>query len=83
MTIRCGCPDQADDLVFGPDHQCGPKTEPESTVDLIGALVGALIRAREARQQDFTLSPPESRYMETLDERPFEITLDESERGGH
>jgi len=31
MTLRCGCYDQADDLVFGPLHQCTSKpalTEP-------------------------------------------------------
>lgn len=25
MTLRCGCYDQADDIVFGPRHQCTSK----------------------------------------------------------
>lgn len=73
MAIRCGCPNEADDVVFGPVHECS-------------VTVFAAPRASRwvfaVSQEDFTLSPPEPRYMETLDERPFEITLDESERRG-
>lgn len=25
MALRCGCYDQADDIVFGPNHQCTSK----------------------------------------------------------
>jgi hypothetical protein len=25
VTLRCGCYDQADDIVFGPRHQCTSK----------------------------------------------------------
>lgn len=28
MTLRCGCPNDADDIVFGPDHKCSLKPEP-------------------------------------------------------
>ena len=27
MSIRCGCPDQADDIVFGPKHRCNLPAE--------------------------------------------------------
>jgi hypothetical protein len=33
MSLRCGCYDQADDIVFGPRHQCTTRpalTTPES-----------------------------------------------------
>jgi len=55
MTIRCGCKDEGDETVFGV-CRCA---KPAPPVDLFGALVGAIDRARKARQQDFTLSPPE------------------------
>ena len=37
MSLRCGCPDQADDIVFGPKHQCNlpaeiDRLEPPSAV---------------------------------------------------
>ena len=78
MTVRCGCPDDEnaqvdggyrDSIVFGACNTCRPVEE----VDLFGALIGAIDRAREARREDFTLAP----------ERPYEQVLDESERGGH
>lgn len=29
MALRCGCYDQADDIVFGPRHNCTVKPEPQ------------------------------------------------------
>lgn len=37
MTIRCGCRDEADEIVFGPDHQCSR----ERVVDQEGRVLGA------------------------------------------
>lgn len=34
MTLRCGCYDQADDLVFGERHQCTAKTALTTPADL-------------------------------------------------
>jgi hypothetical protein len=28
MTIRCGCPDESDDLVFGSAHRCEGRAAP-------------------------------------------------------
>jgi len=24
MSLRCGCPNDGDDIVFGPNHRCAP-----------------------------------------------------------
>ena len=29
MSLRCGCPDQADDIVFGESHRCTATPKPE------------------------------------------------------
>ena len=53
MTIRCGCPDEGDDIVFGPVHQCA-----EPIADLVAtAALNSVIAC-----------PSEPRYLETLDE---------------
>jgi hypothetical protein len=62
MSLRCGCPDASDDVVFGPCRKCsGEAARPRGWVFAVS-------------QDDFTLLPPEPRYMDTLDEM---------ERGGH
>jgi len=77
MSLRCGCPDEADEIVFGPSHRCS--TNPSQPADLPrfipswAFVVPAYNRATEAvrevanlTQQDFTLCPSE---------RPYETTL--------
>lgn len=80
MTARCGCKDEGDEIVFGPCRVCSKPTpicsksgscEP---ADLISPLIAAIDLARKARQQDFTLSPPET---------PAELVLDDDERRGY
>ena len=47
MSLRCGCPDDGDEVVFGQCRKCSP--QPQGEVDLVGALFGAIQRARELR----------------------------------
>lgn len=28
MSLRCGCPDEGDDIVFGPKHNCSADPKP-------------------------------------------------------
>jgi hypothetical protein len=70
MSLRCGCEDEGDDIVFGPVHWCtedpqvrGRHGEPFSHV------VEALRRAQSMTGQDFVLAP----------ERPYEYVLSEDE----
>lgn len=74
MSLRCGCPDDGDEVVFDQCRKCSP--QPQGEVDLVGAFFGAIQRARELRQSDFTLSPQEPR------ERPWEYVLGPEEVEG-
>ena len=78
MSLRCGCYDEADDIVFGPMHRCTVDPKPPADLprfipsvptpdpDLAAAFKAAMRTVREYARSDFTLSPPEPRYMETL-----------------
>lgn len=71
MASRCSCGYDGYPTVFGECRTCFPDPNPE-TVDLFGALLGAIDRARSARREGFTLSPApipqpaEHRWEETL-----------------
>ena len=78
MTIRCGCAREGDATVFGEVHECtvNPKPPPDlprfvpslptPDPDLAAAFKAAMRTVRKYARSDFTLSPPEPRYMETL-----------------
>jgi hypothetical protein len=76
MAIRCGCWAEGDATVFGDVHECSKDPELRYTRRALPPLVPSwafvvteAIRATtELRQSDFTLSPPEPRYMEMLGE---------------
>lgn len=78
MSLRCSCPGGRDEIVFGPVHECRDdtkQTEDDAPVyhrpHEWGAGYRVALRvlacATSLTQDDFTLSPPEPRYMETLD----------------
>jgi hypothetical protein len=58
MTLRCGCPNEGDEIVFGPKHQCGEPVKPLDPPRLIPSWVFTVP----------TEDPAEPRYMETLDD---------------
>lgn len=73
MALRCGCYDQADDIVFGPNHQCTSKpalTAPVETPKLIPSSWFVVPETSEGVAADNLqqqLDELEPRYLETLD----------------
>ncbi len=53
MSLRCGCYDEADDIVFGPLHRC--TVDPKPPADLPRFVPSWMF-----------VVPPEPRCMETL-----------------
>jgi hypothetical protein len=58
MSLRCGCPDQADDIVFGERHRCTAAPKPPLDPP---RLIPSWVFTVPAED------PAEPRYMETLD----------------
>jgi hypothetical protein len=79
MSIRCGCPDEADDIVFGPSHRCSkpipdPLPRPTRWSDLFGI------------DPDYTEGLPIDEWLERnrgTAELRYMGTLDEDERCGY
>jgi hypothetical protein len=69
MSLRCGCKDEGDEIVFGPVHQC---SKPEVRVECPGC--GQDGTGLESHRLGCFRLPPE---------RPYERMLDEDERRGH
>lgn len=82
MSLRCGCANEGDEIVFGPQHECNASSRPPAirrSVDPTEALVGALNRyewphVRTAVREFADRLVPR--------EQPYEHVLDESERRG-
>ena len=70
MTIRCGCPDEGDDIVFGPAHQCA---RPRTLNDYSVLLYGPCPRDPDCRFPDGHGGPHEPR------ERPYERVLSDGD----
>ena len=88
MTIRCGCPDEGDDIVFGPAHQCSrPTRSLQADLERLERENPAVAEAAAGleRAADHILGRlPSSMVAAIYDlERPYERVLDEDERGGH
>jgi hypothetical protein len=85
MSLRCGCPDQGDDIVFGPKHHCWP-AEGSSAANLQAELdkleaphVGTAVR--EYLQNN--LPPDLAAAIYDPPVQRWETTLDLDEAGGH
>lgn len=76
MSLRCGCADEGDDIVFGSCRKCGP--QPEPTFPFGSSPTGGMLPPphlvdppRLIPSWVFTVpteDPAEPRYMETLDD---------------
>lgn len=76
MTLRCGCYDQGDDIVFGPRHQCTAKpalTTPAELPRLIPSWRFVVPETSEGVAAD--------NLQQQLDEleRPYERTLSDGD----
>lgn len=76
MTLRCGCYDQADDIVSGPNHQCTSKpalTTPVETPKLVPSSWFVVPETSEGVAAD--------NLQQQLDEleRPYERTLSDGD----
>jgi hypothetical protein len=72
MTLRCGCYDQADDLVFGPLHQCTSKPALTEPADLPRFVpYSRLVVPRQDLCPATHVTLPDPRY----DENPIHLQL--------
>jgi hypothetical protein len=70
MTIRCGCPNDGDETVFGPNHRC--EVDPKPPADLPRFVPSSWF---VVPRQDAPVTPPDPRY----DENPIHRLLSPDE----
>lgn len=82
MALRCGCYDQADDLVFGPRHQCTSKPALVAAESVHADNISVELRRLEwpADECDGMDSPVDQL---DLERRTNPYDMDDLERGGY
>ena len=70
MAKRCGCPNDGDETVFGPNHRC--EVDPKPPADLPRFVPSSWF---VVPQEDAPVTPPDPRY----DENPIHLLLGEDE----